>query len=94
MSLPSDETLEIGADKKPGLGWRFRTLIGQFKRDLREPLPGLADKPLPARIFGRFRHLFRRYGFKLFIVIFAYYLIRDSLLYIVIPYLIARHLMG
>jgi CRP-like cAMP-binding protein len=94
MSSPSDETCVATALEKPGLVKRLRSLIKQFKRDLREPLPGLADKPLPRRILGRFRHLFKRYGFKLVVVIFMYYLIRDTILYIIIPYFIARQFIG
>lgn len=94
MSSPSEETCAVTAEDKPGLFRRLRELIKQFKRDLRGPLPGLADKPLPAKILGRFRHLFKRYGFKLVVVIFMYYLIRDTLLYIVLPYLIARQFIG
>lgn len=90
MSLPSEDTCVVAVEGKPGLWKRLRTLVKQFKRDLRDPLPDLVGKPLPERILGRFRHLFRRYGFKLFLVIFTYYLIRDTLLYIIIPYLIAR----
>lgn len=35
--------------------------------------------------------LWRRYGWRIFAVIFFYYLIRDSILYILIPWLVARH---
>ncbi|HPI41001.1 MAG TPA: hypothetical protein PLJ21_09355 [Pseudobdellovibrionaceae bacterium] len=34
--------------------------------------------------------LFRQYGWKLGIIVFFYYLIRDSLLYIIIPYFVAQ----
>jgi len=40
-----------------------------------------------------FRELLRQKGWKVVLVIIVYYLIRDTLLYIVIPYLIARGLM-
>lgn len=36
------------------------------------------------------RGAIRRYGWRLFAVVFCYYLVRDVTLYIVIPYLIAR----
>ena len=32
----------------------------------------------------------KKFGWKLFAVIFLYYLIRDSILYIIIPYLILK----
>ena len=37
-----------------------------------------------------FKELIKQKGWKIFLVIFLYYLIRDTLLYIVIPLLIAR----
>lgn len=40
-----------------------------------------------------FRELLRQKGWKVVLVIIIYYLIRDTLLYIVIPYFIARGLM-
>lgn len=36
----------------------------------------------------------KRYGWKFFAIIFCYYLVRDVTLYIVIPWLIARHFIG
>jgi hypothetical protein len=41
-----------------------------------------------------FKGVFRRYGWKAFAVFFCYYLVRDSILYILIPYLIARGFMN
>lgn len=40
---------------------------------------------------GGFKAVVRRYGWKLFAVFFAYYLIRDAILYLLIPYLVAQH---
>lgn len=40
---------------------------------------------------GGFKAVARRYGWKIFAVFFVYYLIRDAILYLLIPYLIARH---
>jgi len=39
-----------------------------------------------------FRGVIKRYGWKAFAFFFAYYLIRDSILYIIIPFLIAKGL--
>ena len=36
------------------------------------------------------RAVVRRCGWRIFVLLFAYYLIRDSVLYLLIPYLIAR----
>ena len=41
-----------------------------------------------------FKGLVKKYGRKLVLVVFMYYLIRDSILYILIPYLIAKGLFG
>ena len=40
-----------------------------------------------------FKALFRKYGWKLIAVFFLYYLIRDTILYIVIPYLVVSGIM-
>jgi len=39
-----------------------------------------------------FKGLVKRYGWKLIVAVFMYYLIRDSILYILLPYLIAKGL--
>ena len=41
-----------------------------------------------------FKGLVKKYGWKLVAAVFMYYLIRDSILYILIPYLIAKGLFG
>lgn len=38
--------------------------------------------------------LFRRYGWKLVAGVFTYYLVRDVTLYILIPWLVAKHLLA
>lgn len=43
---------------------------------------------------GGFKAVFKRYGWKIFAAFFIYYLIRDSLIYIIIPYLVAKHLIS
>ncbi len=65
----------------------------QFKRDLREPIPGAETLDRWGRVKARVKHLFRRYGWKLLVAICVYYLIRDGILYILIPYLVARKLL-
>lgn len=40
---------------------------------------------------GGFKAVFQRYGWRIFVVFFAYYLVRDLLLYVLFPYLIAKH---
>ena len=41
-----------------------------------------------------FKGLVKKYGWKLVLAVFMCYLIRDSILYILIPYLIAKGLFG
>jgi len=69
----------------------FRGVVRRFKKDLREPLPGSDHLGRWGKIKARFVHLAKRYGWKLLVAVILYYLIRDTILYIVIPYLIARH---
>ncbi|MEW5795291.1 MAG: hypothetical protein AB1772_02925 [Candidatus Zixiibacteriota bacterium] len=73
---------------------RFRELISQFRRDLREPLPGNAERSFGGKVAARFRYLVKRHGWKLVGAIVIYYLIRDTLLYIILPYLIARGILS
>tara|TARA_B100000945_G_C20339810_1_gene576773 strand:- start:777 stop:968 length:192 start_codon:yes stop_codon:yes gene_type:complete len=37
-----------------------------------------------------FKKTFKKFGWKLFAVIFLFYLVRDSILYIIIPYLVLK----
>ena len=73
---------------------RFRSAITRFKRDIREPLPNTEHLSRIGRIKVRIRHLFKRYGWKMFWAIFIFYLIRDVILYVLIPYLVAREIIG
>jgi len=72
---------------------RARNTLGRFKADLRTPLPHAAGLGLGARLRARFSYLGRRYGWKILAVIAAYYLVRDSILYLIIPYLVARQIL-
>lgn len=49
------------------------------------------DSVLIVKRFG-FKELLRRRGAKFFGIIIGYYLVRDTLLYVLIPYAIARGL--
>ena len=40
-----------------------------------------------------FKAFFRKRGWKVIAVVFTYYLIRDTFLYILLPYLIAREIL-
>jgi len=91
--VTEDTDVEIGAVAKPSIWRRFKDFMKQFKRDLREPLPGTEDFTRMGKVKARFRHLFKRYGWKLLVAICVYYLIRDGILYILIPYLVAKKLL-
>jgi hypothetical protein len=43
---------------------------------------------------GGARAVVKRCGWRIFALLFVYYLIRDSILYILIPYLLARGFMS
>ena len=43
---------------------------------------------------GGFKAVWSRYGWKLFAAFFVYYLVRDVTLYIIIPYLVAKHILS
>ena len=87
-------TESVVIEPRPGLLRRFKNILSQFKHDLREPLAESEGKPWLRRCGIRTRHLFKRYGWKLFWGIVIFYLIRDTVLYIIIPYLVARKLLG
>jgi len=40
------------------------------------------------------KELFKRRGWKFLLIIVSYYAVRDSLIYIIIPYLIAKGIIG
>ncbi len=46
------------------------------------------------RISAKMSYYFKRYGWKVGAAIFLYYLVRDTILYIVLPILIAREIVG
>jgi hypothetical protein len=66
----------------------------KIKADIKGPIPELDGLPKSKRIKARFRLIYKKYGWKIIAVIFAYYLVRDVILYIILPYLIARGLIS
>ncbi len=93
-STSSDAEFDAATAKTPSLYQKLRGVLRQFRRDLREPLPGSEGLGRWQRLRLRFRHLIKRYGWKLVLAVVIYYLIRDSLLYIIIPYFVAKKLLG
>lgn len=49
----------------------------------------IIDSIMIAKDHG-FKELFKRRGWKLLLIIISYYAVRDTLIYLVIPYLIAK----
>jgi len=99
-SLPSEQTASAeatpgeSAAPRRGLWGYLRHAVTTIKVDLRIPLEGQEQGSRFGRIGARFRFLLARHGWKLVAVVVIYYLIRDTLLYIVLPYLFARQILG
>lgn len=95
-SPPEPQTSEAAISIPPVTGFRpfarLRNFLRQFKQDLRAPLAGAEGKRLPARLRMRLGFLYRKYGWKLVAGVVAYFLVRDTVLYIILPYLIAKRL--
>lgn len=68
--------LEAQAATTPRNTGRIRTFISEIRATFKE---------------SGFKGTLRRYGWKIVAIFFAYYLIRDSILYIIIPWMIAKH---
>ncbi len=72
----------------------FRHHFKNIRHDFRAPVPPEHATSWSSRMRWRFRFLFRKYGWKLVMVVVAYYLIRDVTLYIIIPLLITRRVIA
>ncbi len=46
------------------------------------------------KVKEKMRYYFKRYGWKVGAAIFVYYLVRDTILYIILPILIAKEIAG
>jgi hypothetical protein len=79
--FPVLETSETPQESAPQVSFLNR-LAPKFVREIRD-------------VFKRdgMRGALKRYGWRLFAAFFAYYLIRDSIIYLLIPYLIAQKIM-
>jgi hypothetical protein len=76
-----------------GIFGRVRAGLRTFREDLRRPLDGTEGLSRRGRFGRRFRFLLKKYGWRLLLVAFFYYLIRDLILYVILPYLAARHIL-
>jgi hypothetical protein len=88
--MPLPQTATENQAQTRGLFARMRGGLRTFRSDLRRPLEGTEGMSRGARLSYRFRFLLKKYGWKLLVAVFVYYLIRDTLLYIVLPYLAAK----
>ena len=68
----------------------LRTLTVKTKTTLIRWIPEFLREARDAWREGGPRAVVRRCGWRIFVLLFAYYLIRDSVLYLLIPYPIAR----
>jgi len=71
---------------------RFKDRLRKFREDLRRPLPGTEGMSRRQRLVCRSRYLASIYGWRLVVGVVAYYLVRDVVLYILLPYLAATRL--
>jgi hypothetical protein len=69
----------IKETRRPGAFARFRTLFSEAKATLKR---------------DGFRGLFRQFGWKLILSLFAYYLVRDITLYVLLPWFVAKRLIS
>lgn len=81
-------------ESRPSTFRRFWSGVKQIKHDLRVPIEGTEGMSRRQKIGTRFRFLFKKHGWKLVWGFIIYYLIRDTILYIIIPYLIAKGIWG
>lgn len=69
-----------------------RSLSHQFKEIRRDIKPTERERELPrgARFRSRSKRLAAKYGWRIVAAVFAFYLIRDLVLYVLLPYLAIR----
>jgi hypothetical protein len=85
---------ESTIDQPPGIFSRGFRYVRGFHRDLFGKLPGAAGLPFRRRLAFRAALIRRKYGWKIVVAGVAYYIIRDVAIYILLPYLVARKVIG
>ncbi len=73
---------------------RIRLDFAGVRSNLKAPLPDARGWSRRRRLSFRVRRLLRAYGWKLAIAFFLYYLVRDLVLYVVLPLLMADVIVG
>jgi hypothetical protein len=71
----------------------MRAFFKRFREDMRKPLPGTAGVPRHKRYGIRLRYLASIYGWKFVVGFIAFYLVRDVILYILLPWFVAKKLL-
>jgi len=69
---------------------RLRAQLTEIRHDLKVPLPGGEGLSRGARFRLRMRRMAGKYGWRLVVAAIALYLIRDLVLYVLLPYLAIR----
>ena len=69
-------------------------MIAESKTSYWQMLKGTVGECRKTFKEGGFKAVVRRYGWKIFVVFFCYYLIRDLTLYVLVPYLFAKHFLN
>ena len=73
---------------------KIRLDFAGVRSNLKAPLPGAEGWSRRRRLSFRVRRLLRAYGWKLVFAFFLYYLVRDLVLYVVLPLLVADVIVG
>jgi hypothetical protein len=69
---------------------RFTQQFEEMRRDIAVPLESESRLPRGARFRARTKRLVAKYGWRIVAAVFAFYLIRDLVLYVLLPYLAIR----
>ena len=90
-----EDTLPIASiEKRPHMLRRAKNLAVQVRKDFFQTVPAEFGQSVFSKFRWRFMFLFKKYGWKMILAIFVYYLVRDTTLYVLIPFLIARKVLG
>lgn len=69
---------------------RLRDQCAAIRRDFAESPVSERDLPRGARMRAKMRRLTVKYGWRIVVGVFVFYLVRDLVLYVLLPYLAIR----
>jgi hypothetical protein len=72
----------------------LRSQLAEVRREFAAPLPGEATLSRSARFRARSRRIATRYGWRFVVTAVVFYLVRDLVLYVILPYLAVRSFAG